>query len=261
QLDWEQVVRQAKQNHAYRMVLLGIALAKNVMGATLSESMNSLIQRDRSVSRLMQHACLYMFGKPANPSAKLFVETLAPTPAQPTRRFSPTRFRLAVCDRWQDQVQYGVWRMLVPNVRDRQRVVLPRPLSFLYYLIRPLRLVGEHLRWVEHPRLGSQHNLHPLPTTSQNNLPLLTSDRPQTRTDLDVYCLDDERIIYCSNHELGIALNPSSSMIWDCCDGTHTLEDMGVMISQQVGCSPEAIIEDIWMAVLEFRRLRLLVES
>ena len=96
------------------------------------------VQNEQTLPVLMQQVCSYLFSHIPGES-----------------RFIPTLFRLWVRDRLSERVQYFVWRLFVPNVRDRRLIVLPKPLTFFYYLLRPLRLLGEKLGFIDRRSLGS----------------------------------------------------------------------------------------------------------
>lgn len=243
-LNWEQVFSQAERFHVRRILLLGVGLAGELLDVKLPETILTTLRSDRTLPELMQQACNYLFG------------------IQPGKchRLSPTQFRLRTRERWQDRLQYGVWRLFVPNVRDRQVIYLPPPLFWLYYPIRLLRLATEKLGWMERPLLGLSPAPHPPKTETQPTVPLLECDRPRCRTDLDVHDLGGELIVYCTKQELGIALNPSSKTIWELCNGSYSIEEIAVIVAQQFHCSPEAVLEDVYTAVLEFLRLGLLNE-
>ncbi len=255
-LDWDRVLTQAKQLHSQRMLLLGVGLARQLLGVRVPETVLAEIQSDgasailpsvdRALPSLMQQVCSYLFGS---------------QPGQ-SRQLSPTLFRLRVRDRASDQLQYLVWRLFVPNVRDRQLIVLPKFLTFFYYLLRPLRLLGEKLGFIHRPILGGRSpDQHQRAATVQSDvdwtLSARTTARPRCKC-LDVYDLGDELLIYSSDRELGITLNHSSKQIWQLCDGTHTLEDMATILSQQLGCAPGALLEDICTTVMQFHKLGLL---
>jgi hypothetical protein len=159
-------------------------------------------------------------------------------------------------------VQYFVWRLFVPNVGDRRLIVLPKFLSFFYYLLRPWRLFGEKLGFIHRPILGCKSpDEHQRAATVELDVDwvgsAIATARPHCKF-VDVYDLGDELLIYSSDRELGITLNHSSKQIWQLCDGTHTLEDMATILSQQLGCAPGALLEDICTSVIQFHKLGLL---
>lgn len=61
--------------------------------------------------------------------------------------FERWRFRYRVRERWRDRwpsLPKLMSTLITPTARDRAPVPLPASLSFLYYLIRPARLVAEY---------------------------------------------------------------------------------------------------------------------
>jgi hypothetical protein len=152
--------------------------------------------------------------------------------------------------------------LFVPNVRDRSLIVLPKSLTSFYYLLRPLRLLGEKLG-LSHRRIlgGKNPNQHQEAATIQQDVDRAASVSATARPcckRLDVYDLGDELLIYSSDWELGITLNHSSKQIWQLCNGTHTVEDMATILSQQLGCAAEALLWDIYTTVMQFHKLGLL---
>jgi hypothetical protein len=247
-LDWNWVLVQAKQLHSQRMLLLGVELARQFFGVKLSETLLAAINSDQTLPHLMQQVWGYLFGLQAEKS----------------RQISPSLFRLWVRDRTRDQVLYIVWRLFVPNVRDRCLIVLPKPLAFFYYLVRPLRLLGEKLGLIHRRILGTDgdgFDKHQVVATTQPDVNssaiASTTVRPRYKC-LDVYDLGDELLIYSSEQELGITLNHSSKQIWQLCDGTHTLEEMATLLSQQLGCANDALLLDTCVTVMQFHNLGLL---
>lgn len=241
-LDWDVVLQRADQFHSRRMVLLGLAIASDMLNAKLPQPIETMIQGDRVIPAVILQVYGYLFG-----SLPLG-----------TNRLSPMLFRLWVRDRWQDRVQYFIWRLFVPNVRDRRLIVLPQPLSPLYYLIRPLRLVGEKLGLVQRRTLGMESDQ---PTKSRHQGAIATTittiNYPRSKA-VDVYDLGEELLIYSDEHELGITLNASSKQIWQLCDGTHSLDEIAAAIGQQVGCAREVLLEDVCTTVMQFNELGLL---
>jgi hypothetical protein len=242
-LDWEVIWHRAEQFHSLRMVKLGLALAAELLGAKLSEAVPSQIRGDRTMPLLIPQVYGYLFG------------TLPPG----TRRLAPILFRLWVRDRWQDRVQYFVWRLFIPNVRDRRMIVLPQWLSFFYYLIRPLRLMGEKFGVVKRPVLGEQSDrVHSSAGSNGAIAHSVTITHHPRRQDLDVYDLGEELLIYSQEQELGITLNASSKQIWQLCDGSRSLDEITAAIAQSIGCTTESLLEDVCTTVLHFHQLGLL---
>jgi hypothetical protein len=245
-LDWNRMLVQAKQLHSKRMLLLGVELARQLFELRLPETLLVEIHSDQALPNLMQQVCCDLFGLQVEKSPQI----------------SPTVFRLLVRDQTVDQVQYILWRLFVPNVRDRCLIVLPKSLTFLYYLFRPLRLIAEKLGFI-HRRILGGHGFEKLQPTAtihpsfDGSEIVNTTVRPRCKC-LDVYDLGDELLIYSSEQELGITLNHSSKQIWQLCDGTHTIEEIATLLSQQLGCVGDALLIDICNTVMQFHNLGLL---
>jgi hypothetical protein len=54
-------------------------------------------------------------------------------------------YHLAFANGWKDRIRLIFERIFVPEEPDWKQVRLPRPLHFLYYTVRPMRLVRERL--------------------------------------------------------------------------------------------------------------------
>jgi len=130
-LDWSYCLELAKQTGATRMLLLGLALAHELLQAPLPDRVCTRIRSDDAVQALIEHTQQQLFD------------------GQTFRYPSLERqaFRVKVRERLHDRIP--VYRhmvetvfttVFVPNVNDREMVKLPDSLSALYYLVRPARL-------------------------------------------------------------------------------------------------------------------------
>jgi hypothetical protein len=86
---------------------------------------------------------------------EVLVQLLHEAEVQPTV-FEQAAFYLKARERFQDKVQYCLHYvrhflhvMIIPNAKDQAVLPIPGPLSFLYYLLRPLRLLR---KYALHPR-------------------------------------------------------------------------------------------------------------
>jgi Uncharacterised nucleotidyltransferase len=134
-LDWQEIEERSQMLHCRRMLLLGLKLAQELLQAQIPQSLQIAIVQDHRLPSLSQQVIYRLFPTDSSLPHSLTLPASCQT----------TLFRLSVRDRPRDWVQYFVWRLLIPNVRDRRFFKLPRSLSFLYYLIRPIRLVVEQV--------------------------------------------------------------------------------------------------------------------
>lgn len=77
--------------------------------------------------------------------------------------------------------------------------------------------------------------------------------RPSRLGSINCYGLEDEMLLYSSTSERVISLNSSAKAIWELCDGSHTIIEIGQKLGQRVGCSGDELLYDIINAISEFR--------
>lgn len=137
--DWEQIMAQARNLGSERMLLLGLCLAHNLLEATLPESVQQRIQADSQCQKLAAQIRYF------------FSQSISQTEGFNFQKFS---FHIRMMERLQDKVHYCLgsffrWVIIpvsdaiTPTFWDQQFLPLPKPLYFLYYLIRPIRVISE----------------------------------------------------------------------------------------------------------------------
>lgn len=123
-LDWKQVIAQARATGSERMLFLGLRLAADLLGAKVPDEVKNALASDPLVSQLSRDIVRHLF-------------TLEPNP---TGMMGYFLFQLRARRRWRDKFNYLRF-VLTPTEEDLVRVRLPAPLTFLYYLVRPIRMV------------------------------------------------------------------------------------------------------------------------
>ena len=115
-----------------KSLLLGLGIAKAIFPneVRLPASIQQVIEQDASVNQLIQRTFKWLLPK-------------AQFSASHNHAWEPTYYRLTVCETPSDKVRHLIWKTLVPNVRDRRILPLPNLFSWLYYLIRPIRLLAK----------------------------------------------------------------------------------------------------------------------
>jgi hypothetical protein len=124
EMDWEGLVGRAKRLGCSRILLLGLFLARNLLEADLPEAVWNL--------------CLAH--EPLKCLAEEVEERLRSKEASPSSLFGRSRFYLKVSERRRDKFYFCLRLTSTPTVEDWQALSLPPALSFLYYLIHPLRI-------------------------------------------------------------------------------------------------------------------------
>jgi hypothetical protein len=132
-LDWEKVLAEARRTFSTRMLLLGLALAHKLIGTTLPDKLLKEIEADSSVPLLVQLVEDRLF-RNDNSYALGF----------------RMRFHLKARERLLDRVRYCVRLAFTTSHGDWEIIPLPAPLSFLYYFIRPVRLLKNYTRLSNH---------------------------------------------------------------------------------------------------------------
>jgi hypothetical protein len=129
-MDWGRVIKQADASGGRRTLFLGLALASDLLGTTLPKEIAQRVQTDPAVRTL----------------ARRVQERLFRTSGSP-KRFSEVMFRsihVQMRERLRDKVRYCVRSATTHTVGDWMALPLPRPLFSLYYVLRPIRLVGKY---------------------------------------------------------------------------------------------------------------------
>ncbi|MCM3905247.1 MAG: nucleotidyltransferase family protein [Pyrinomonadaceae bacterium] len=128
-LDWERVIRLGRRAGALRMLHVGLVLARQTFNVPLPERLLASIDADGPVKDLVDEARLRLS------------ENEMPEPGL----FEKTRFRIRSRERRRDKLRYCVLRLFTPTYKDCSPE-LPTSLSFLYYALRPLRLLRAGLK-------------------------------------------------------------------------------------------------------------------
>lgn len=132
-LNWEEVLQTATQLGSRRMLFLGSILARELMGIALPESISKAIATDIPGQLLAQRLQERLFSGSDRPLAQ--VET--------------ARYYLEMRERWRDRLWYAYYYFrysgsFTPSSRDREWMALPPRLNFIYYFVRPLRVLSKY---------------------------------------------------------------------------------------------------------------------
>ena len=128
-MDWDIVNKLAGNWGCERMLHMGLLLANDLLGAPVPGNLLRKAHADQEVKSLSSQVY-----------ERLFVADDTPGGV-----FGTIVFRTRVRERWRDKMSiilYLAHRALTPSASDLSLIRLPKPLSFLYYLIRPVRLAG-----------------------------------------------------------------------------------------------------------------------
>ena len=129
-MNWAQAAEQAAAQGSERMLFLGLFLANDLLGAALPEEILQKVKANSVVRTLAGQV-----------QERLFLE-----PGDPPRVFEQTFFYLSMRERLQDKIRYCIRLATNINAFDWALVPLPSYLFPLYYVIRPIRLIGKYVR-------------------------------------------------------------------------------------------------------------------
>ncbi len=125
-LDWEKVHQKAKIWGCDRIVNIGLLLAHNLLNLELPEHILLKINQDKVAQRLVKEVVNRIF----------------------TKEFMGVDEHIFVVksrERLQDKIYCLSYFIFAPTAKEWNYIALPKSISFLYYLIRPYRLVKEYL--------------------------------------------------------------------------------------------------------------------
>jgi hypothetical protein len=126
-LVWTRAVEIAESAASARLLLLGLRLADELLGAPAPEPLMSRARADRQVTRISTTISERLFESP-------------PTGLEGDR----AKGWLQLMSR--ERLWHKLWLAATPNESDWEVMRLPKSLSPLYYLIRPFRLLGKYGR-------------------------------------------------------------------------------------------------------------------
>jgi hypothetical protein len=134
-LDWEKVLITARALRSERIFSLGILLAYELLEAPVPPEVVERARTSPAVQTLLRQVCQQLF-RPADGRPQGFHEA---------------RFQVGLRERRRDGLRYAMSLALAPTVADWAAVRLPGGLSFLYQVIRPIRLAAKYathaIRW------------------------------------------------------------------------------------------------------------------
>lgn len=128
QLNWDRLGSRAETWYCRRMFWLGLLLAAETLNAPCPDQVLARARRCRPVRTLAQRV-----------SDAWFRDELLPPSG-----WEISWFHMRARERLQDALSYAASLALTPTVADWQSVHLAKRLNLLYYLVRPLRLLGKY---------------------------------------------------------------------------------------------------------------------
>jgi hypothetical protein len=129
-IDWPALAERAKCANAERMFLLGPALAASLLGTDLPAAVVTAIAQNKGIAALCDEIRARLFDGPEQSVLPLF---------------TVVRFNLLIRSGWRSRLRYGCY-MFAPTDSDLEAVRLKPRFHFVYYVLRPFRLLSSALR-------------------------------------------------------------------------------------------------------------------
>ncbi|MFZ0792288.1 MAG: nucleotidyltransferase family protein, partial [Candidatus Korobacteraceae bacterium] len=126
--DWEACTRMANSSGCGLLLEHTLLLAEQVLGLQVPGGSRSY-EDDESAQALADMAQAFLFREHGEHPGYL----------------GPLRYHLALAKGWREGASLFFQRVFVPAEPDWDRVRLPRPFHFLYYVVRPVRFVVERI--------------------------------------------------------------------------------------------------------------------
>lgn len=137
-IDFDALLARSRALGAEGMTLLGLILAHHVLGAAVPPPV--LAQARRSVHAQAAELDRRLFDEHENDD----VQRGARMQLAGAGLAQTLLFHLRVREKWGSGVRYVLYRAFTPTTLERDWVRLPRWLSFLYYAVRPVRLLCKY---------------------------------------------------------------------------------------------------------------------
>ena len=125
-LDWQQIEQQAQQLKLTTMLHLGLLLAQDFYQAPIPDSLVKAMQENTRANDLFEQVRRIIFERSFT-------------------QLEDYGFIFKITDSWQGKLQFLKDLLFTPTKKEWDTVQLPKSLFFLYYLIRPYRLMKEYL--------------------------------------------------------------------------------------------------------------------
>jgi hypothetical protein len=129
-MNWTGLNERAQRAHAQRMFLLGPALAAKLLATDLPAPLANEIARDKRIAELCDEIGARLFDGPEQTALPLW---------------TVIRFNLLIRSGWRSRIRYGRF-LFDPTDSDLDAIRLTPKFHFVYYLLRPFRLLHSALR-------------------------------------------------------------------------------------------------------------------
>jgi len=128
-INWEITASRARESGSERILMVGLSLASALFKTSLPEVLKAGFSRDAKIQAITHESIARMFSNPVEPTG-IF---------RSSDQFQPIPYRMR--ERFFDRIRYFFRILWTPSIGDWAVVTLPDHAYFVYYLIRPVRLM------------------------------------------------------------------------------------------------------------------------
>jgi hypothetical protein len=141
-MDWKRLLERSAAQDARGMLIVALLLASEVLGIALPAEIVAAAKPGHraaatDLARRLFQASSQQTDAPLGSKMQLSEGGL----------LESLLFHVRTRDRWSSGIRYCFHRAFTPTAVDVGHTKLPRPLRFMYYLVRPLRLLGKYGPW------------------------------------------------------------------------------------------------------------------
>lgn len=130
EINWDRACERAGKLRMTRILLLGLLLAHELLEVELPKTILQQIQANPLLESL---------------ASQIYTQLFSPTDSSfQNWKVKSSFFHLRMIEHPWDKIRYCYEHLLVPTIADRVSLPLPKFLSFLYYLLRPMRLIKNY---------------------------------------------------------------------------------------------------------------------
>jgi hypothetical protein len=129
-LDWGEITRAATEQRCMRTLLLGVRLARDLMGVPVSPETEEFMRTDPECARLAMKVREWLF----------------PVPESGRNPAAQSLFIIRLQQRWSDKARALLNLATTPSIADWSSFQLPQKFASLYPILRPLRLMNKLVR-------------------------------------------------------------------------------------------------------------------
>ena len=132
-IDWKITLKRVDRLGSEQLFLLGLGLTQKVLGTELPACVIERTQMDLTIQLYLPHACQRLFSTTATQRK---IHEICLDRLLVSKQFSTTT------SSYTDLIRQLVRFVITPTIADRRFLTIPTRFYFLYYLVRPIRLIG-----------------------------------------------------------------------------------------------------------------------